>query len=51
VEGNGTSTIQRRLSALDASYLYNESAANPFHVGVALIFEGRIPFDNIVRSI
>jgi diacylglycerol O-acyltransferase len=51
VEGNGTSTIERRLSALDASYLYNESAANPLHVGVALIFEGRVPFDNIARSI
>jgi WS/DGAT/MGAT family acyltransferase len=35
---------------LDASYLYNESAANPLHVGVVLIFEGHIPFDNIVRS-
>jgi WS/DGAT/MGAT family acyltransferase len=48
---NGTFSTQRRLSALDASYLYNESAANPLHVGVILIFEGHIPFDNIVRSI
>jgi diacylglycerol O-acyltransferase / wax synthase len=51
VDANGASTIQRRLSALDASYLYNESAANPLHLGVVLIFEGHIPFDNIVRSI
>src|SRR5438132_426947 len=51
VEANGTSSIQRRLSALDGSYLYNESATNPLHVGVALIFEGHIPFDNIARSI
>lgn len=51
MEANGPSSIQRRLSALDASYLYNESASNPLHVGVVLIFEGHIPFDNIVRSI
>jgi WS/DGAT/MGAT family acyltransferase len=45
------SMLQRRLSALDASYLYNESASNPLHVGAALIFEGHIPFDAIVRSV
>jgi WS/DGAT/MGAT family acyltransferase len=36
---------------LDASYLYNESATNPLHVGAVLIFEGHIPFDDIVKSI
>ena len=51
MEVNGISSIQRRLSALDASYLYNESTANPLHVGVVLIFEGHIPFGHIVRSI
>jgi diacylglycerol O-acyltransferase len=45
------STLQRRLSALDASYLYNESSINPLHVGVGLIFEGNIPFDAIGRSV
>src|SRR5579872_428020 len=48
---NAVSSIERRLSALDASYLYNESARNPLHVGAVLIFEGHIPFDNIVKSI
>ena len=48
---NGAPSISRRLSALDASYLYNESAANPLHVGVLLIFEGDIRFDSIARSI
>ena len=45
------STPERRLSALDASYLYNESPDNPLHIGGALIFEGHIPFDAIVRSV
>jgi diacylglycerol O-acyltransferase / wax synthase len=49
VEAIGTLSSQQRLSALDASYLFNESAANPLHVGVALIFEGQIPFDDIKR--
>jgi diacylglycerol O-acyltransferase len=43
--------LHQRLSALDASYLYNESASNPLHVGAALIFKGHIPFDAIVRSV
>jgi diacylglycerol O-acyltransferase / wax synthase len=51
VEANAMSSIERRLSALDASYLYNESARNPLHVGAVLIFEGHIPFDDIVKSI
>ncbi|MBV8774014.1 MAG: DUF1298 domain-containing protein [Deltaproteobacteria bacterium] len=48
---NAGSSIQRRLSALDASYLYNESARNPLHVGAVLLFEGHIPFDNVLESI
>jgi diacylglycerol O-acyltransferase len=36
---------------LDASYLYNESARNPLHVGVLLILEGQIRFDDVVKSI
>jgi hypothetical protein len=52
VEANRTvSALPRRLSALDASYLYNESASNPLHIGVVLIFDGHIPFDAIGRSI
>ena len=51
MDTNGAPSISRRLSALDASYLYNESAANPLHVGVLLIFEGDIRFDSIARSI
>lgn len=51
VEANGTPSVKRRLSALDASYLYSESTANPLHVGVLLIFEGDIRFDDIVGSI
>ena len=41
----------RRLSALDASYLYNESSSNLLHLGVILIFEGHIPFDALLRSL
>jgi diacylglycerol O-acyltransferase len=52
VEADRTvSVLPRRLSALEASYLYNESASNPLHVGVVLIFDGHIPFDAIGRSI
>jgi diacylglycerol O-acyltransferase / wax synthase len=51
VEASTRSLSERRLSALDASYLYNESARNPLHVGAVLIFEGHIPFDKIAKSI
>ena len=45
------SRFVRRLSALDSSFLYNESSNNPLHVGAALLFEGHIPFHAIVESI
>jgi len=46
-----SSALQPRLSALDAGYLYNESASNPLHVGAALVFEGHVPFDALLRSV
>jgi WS/DGAT/MGAT family acyltransferase len=51
MEASVMSSSERRLSALDASYLYNESDTNPLHVGAVLIFEGHIPFGTVVKSI
>ncbi len=39
---------KRRLSLLDASFLYGESKVNPTHVGSIFILEGEIPFDKVV---
>jgi WS/DGAT/MGAT family acyltransferase len=51
VKASATPSTERRLSALDASYLYNESATNPLHIGAVLVFEGHIPFDSILKSL
>jgi hypothetical protein len=41
----------RRLTALDSTFLYGESANNPLHIGSLLIFEGNIPFDDLVQHV
>jgi diacylglycerol O-acyltransferase len=38
---------KRRLSLLDASFLYGESAINPTHVGSIFIMEGELSFDQV----
>jgi diacylglycerol O-acyltransferase / wax synthase len=39
---------KRRLSLLDASFLYGESAVNPTHVGAIFMLEGELSFDQVV---
>jgi len=43
--------LARRLTALDSTFLYGESANNPLHIGSLLIFEGNIPFDDLVQHV
>src|SRR5271167_3002968 len=38
---------KRRLSMLDASFLYSESAASPTHVGSIFFLEGELTFDKL----
>ena len=49
---NDASTkLARRLTALDSTFLYGESANNPLHIGSLLIFEGNIPFDDLLQHV
>ena len=41
----------RRLSALDAGFLYLERSELPLAIGNVSIFDGMIPFDRLVKSI
>ena len=41
----------RRLSLLDASFLYMESAANPTHVGTIFVLKGEMPFDSLFHHV
>ena len=40
-----------RLSALDASFLYTETASGPMHAGGVSIIEGEVPFEVIFQHI
>jgi diacylglycerol O-acyltransferase / wax synthase len=42
-------SLKRRLSSLDASFLYLESNCSPTHVGGMLVFEGEMSFDRYLR--
>ncbi|HLW71936.1 MAG TPA: wax ester/triacylglycerol synthase domain-containing protein [Candidatus Binataceae bacterium] len=44
---NSATGPKRRLSPLDASFLYGESAVNPTHVGSIFFLDGEIPFDKL----
>jgi len=44
---NSASGAKRRLSLLDASFLYGESAVNPTHVGTIFFLDGEISFDKV----
>ncbi len=41
----------RRLSLLDASFLYMESAANPTHVGSIFVLKDEISFERLFRHV
>jgi WS/DGAT/MGAT family acyltransferase len=40
--------LNRRLTTLDASFLYFEKKEAPMHIGSVHIFEGEVPFDDFV---
>ena len=44
-------TLNRRLTSIDASFLYFEKKEAAMHIGSVSIFEGEIPFDNIVAML
>jgi len=46
-----TPKLRRRLTTQDASFLYAESVSGPVHIGMLSIFDGRIPFNQLVRHI
>ncbi|HJZ17681.1 MAG TPA: wax ester/triacylglycerol synthase family O-acyltransferase [Stellaceae bacterium] len=48
--GDGSGAT-RRLSLLDASFLYLESAVNPTHVGTIFILKDEIPFETVWRHV
>ncbi len=43
--------LARRLSAVDAAFLYLERKEIPLHIAAVCIFEGEIPFQPFVRAI
>jgi diacylglycerol O-acyltransferase len=40
--------LNRRLTSLDASFLYFEKKEAPMHIGSVHLFEGKVPFDDFV---
>lgn len=46
-----TPNLNRRLSSMDASFLYFEKKEAPLHIGSVSIFDGEIPFDDFVRMV
>jgi len=46
-----TPNLPRRLSGIDAAFLYLERKEIPLHIAGVCIFEGEIPFDEFVATI
>ncbi|HWQ33991.1 MAG TPA: wax ester/triacylglycerol synthase family O-acyltransferase [Blastocatellia bacterium] len=46
-----TPNLNKRLSSMDASFLYFEKKEAPLHIGSVSIFDGEIPFDDFVRMV
>ncbi len=43
--------LNRRLSSMDASFLYFEKKETPMHIGSVSLFDGEIPFENFVAML
>jgi diacylglycerol O-acyltransferase / wax synthase len=43
--------LNRRLSSMDASFLYFEKKECPMHIGSVSLFDGEIPFDDFVNNL
>ena len=46
-----SSTLNRRLTSMDASFLYFEKPEAPMHIGSVSVFEGEIPFEDFVSNV
>jgi diacylglycerol O-acyltransferase / wax synthase len=44
-------SLNRRLTSVDASFLYFEKKEAPMHIGSVSIFDGEIPFDEFVSMV
>jgi diacylglycerol O-acyltransferase / wax synthase len=45
-----TANLNRRLTTLDASFLYFERKEAPMHIGSVCVFEGEVPFEKFVET-
>src|SRR5215510_3495435 len=43
--------LRRRLTALDSSFLYTETANSPLHIGAFTCYEGHIPFEKVFEFV
>jgi WS/DGAT/MGAT family acyltransferase len=43
--------LNRRLTTLDATFLYTEKPTQPMHVGGSMVYEGRVSLDVLVRAL
>ena len=46
-----TSLLGRRLTTLDASFIYLERPNQPLHVGACLIYEGRLSREELIEAV
>lgn len=46
-----TPNLNRRLTSMDASFLYFEKPEAPMHIGSVSVFEGEIPFADFVANV
>jgi diacylglycerol O-acyltransferase / wax synthase len=47
----GQPKLNRRLTSVDATFLYFEKKEAPMHIGSVSVFEGEIPFDEFVQNV
>ncbi len=45
------SNLNRRLTSMDASFLYFEKKEAPMHIGSVSVFDGKISFDRFVKMV
>ncbi len=43
--------LNRRLTSMDASFLYFEKKEAPMHIGSVSVFDGEIPFERFVKGV
>ena len=43
--------LNRRLTTLDATFLYTEKSTQPMHVGGSMVYEGHLPLEVLVHAL